>query len=136
MIERGMRKCKQCNGKLKRVHRTFLERFSYMAIFGCPTCETEEFVPRRYTYHFGESARCPRCGSFRPTKLRERDKIDKMQWGIMNLAERWAGGRLYHCCFCRLQFYDRRPLAERHKVEAAGEPEPVAIPPDTAKSDA
>ena len=129
-----MRKCKQCSGKLQRVHRTFLERFSYMAIYGCPKCETEEFVPRRYTYHFGESARCPRCGSYRPTKLRERDKIDKMQFGLLNLAERLAGGRLYHCCFCRLQFYDRRPLAEKIKLETAGEPETLPSPPDTAKS--
>jgi ssDNA-binding Zn-finger/Zn-ribbon topoisomerase 1 len=116
-----MRKCKQCNGKLKRVHRTFLEHFRYLTIYECPKCETEEFVPRLYTYHFGENARCPRCGSFRPTKLRERDKIDQMQWGFSNLVERWAGGRLYHCCFCRLQFYDRRSLAERPKAEKAGE---------------
>jgi DNA-directed RNA polymerase subunit RPC12/RpoP len=131
-----MRKCKQCNGKLQRVHRTFLERFVYMAIYGCPRCETEEFVPRRYTYHFGPSARCPRCGSYRPTKLRELDKIDKMQFGILNVAERMAGGRLYHCCFCRLQFYDRRPLADKPKAEPSGEPETVASPTDTAKSGA
>jgi DNA-directed RNA polymerase subunit RPC12/RpoP len=131
-----MRKCKRCNGKLKRIHRTFLERFSYMAIYECSRCETEEFFPRRYTYHFGENARCPRCGSYRPTKLRERDKIDKMHWGLLNLAEQMAGGRLYHCCFCRVQFYDRRPLAEKPKVEAAVEAEPVASPPDTAQSDA
>jgi DNA-directed RNA polymerase subunit RPC12/RpoP len=129
-----MRKCKQCNGKLKRIHRTFLERFANMAIYECSTCQTEEFVPRRYTYHFGESARCPRCGSYRPSKLRERDKIDKMQFGMLNVLERWAGGRLYHCCFCRLQFYDRRPLAEKPKVETIVEPEPVAIPPDPANS--
>jgi len=113
-----------------------MERLRYMAIYECPKCATEEFIPRRYTYHFGESARCPRCGSFRPSKLRERDKIDKMQWGFLNQVERWAGGRLYHCCFCRLQFYDRRPLAEKAKVEMAGEGEPVASPPDTAKSGA
>jgi DNA-directed RNA polymerase subunit RPC12/RpoP len=131
-----MRKCKSCNGKLKRVHRTFLERFVYMAIYECPKCETEEFSPRRYTYHLGEHARCPRCGSYRPTKLRERDKIDKMQFGLLNVAERMAGGRLYHCCFCRLQFYDRRPLAERHKLEHATEPEAVPGPQDAAKSGA
>jgi hypothetical protein len=131
-----MRKCKRCNARLKRAHRTFLERFSYMAIYECPRCETEEFYPRRYTYHLGESARCPQCGNFRPVKLRERDKIDKMQPGILNLAERIAGGRLYHCCFCRLQFYDRRPLAERGKMENVAEPEQVTSAPDTAKTDA
>jgi len=106
-----------------------------MAIYECPKCETEEFVPRRYMYHFGENARCPRCGSFRPTKLRERDKIDKMQWGFLNLVERMAGGRLYHCCFCRVQFYDRRPL-EKAKMEGNVEPQTVAGTPDAAKSGA
>jgi hypothetical protein len=33
-----------------------------------------------------------------------------------------AGGRLYHCCFCRLQFYDRRPLADRSKHAIAPGP--------------
>ena len=136
-----MRKCKRCNGRMKRVHRTFMERFSYMAIWECPKCQVEEFSPRHYTYHFGESARCPRCGSFRPVKLRERDKIDPMNWGVFNLLEQMAGGRLFHCCFCRLQFYDRRPLAKHTKGESPLDPEPVTSSPDTAdtaaaKSDA
>jgi hypothetical protein len=126
---------------MKRVHRTFVERFSYMAIWACPGCEVEEFSPRHYTYHFGESARCPRCGSFRPVKLRERDKIDKMQWGVLNLLERMAGGGLYHCCFCRLQFYDRRRLAERGKSGMAPQPTLTTAPnaaetAGAAKSDA
>jgi DNA-directed RNA polymerase subunit RPC12/RpoP len=132
-----MRKCKQCNGRLRRIHRTFLERFSYMAIYGCPKCQTEEFVPRRYTYHLGEHARCPRCGSFRPSKLRELDKIDKMNWGILNLWEQMAGGRLYHCCFCRIQFYDRRSLAEKRRGPETIEvepPQPVASAPDSTPS--
>ena len=132
-----MRKCKQCNGRLRRIHRTFLERFSYMAIYGCPKCQIEEFVPRRYTYHLGEHARCPRCGSFRPSKLRELDKIDKMNWGILNLWEQMAGGRLYHCCFCRIQFYDRRSLAEKRRGPETIEVEPpqaVARTTDSAPS--
>ena len=55
-----MRKCGYCGGSgLKRVHRTFFERFSYLAIYECRDCENEELIPRRYTFHFGEYARCP-----------------------------------------------------------------------------
>ncbi len=122
-----MRKCKQCGGRLTRVHRTLAERFSYLAIYECAACETEEFFPRRHTYHFGPNARCPRCGTFRLSRLRERDPIDKMAWGILNVMERMAGGRLFHCCFCRVQFYDRRPLAE--KIPADRLTEEVASPP-------
>ena len=31
-----------------------------------------------------------------------------MRKGIFNLLQRMAGGKLYHCWFCRLQFYDTR----------------------------
>ncbi len=40
--------------------------------------------------------------------LRRRDGIDKMQPGIFNLLHKIGGGKLYHCWFCRLQFYDVR----------------------------
>lgn len=147
-----MRKCGYCGGRrLKRVHRTFFERFSYMAIYECRDCENEEFVPRRYTYHFGENARCPKCGTFRLTKLRSPDKIDKMSSGLLNTVERLAGGSLYHCCFCRLQFYDRRTMAPRTTIQPIHEESPPLAPietgdqiagttpterPDTASSDA
>ena len=123
-----VRKCGHCgSGGLKRVHRTFLERFSYLAIYECRDCENEEFVPRRYTYHLGEQVRCPGCGTYRVTRLRALDKIDKMAAGPLNILERLAGGSLYHCCFCRIQFYDRRKMAPRVNVQPVpGEPEIMA----------
>jgi hypothetical protein len=36
--------------------------------------------------------------------------IDHVQGGLWNLFERLSHGNLYHCRFCRVQFYDRRPL--------------------------
>ena len=128
-----MRKCEQCGQRLRRIHRTFLERFRYMAIYECHSCNREEYMPRRYALHLGEECRCPRCGTTRITKLKERDQIDPMETGFLNLLERLAGGRLYHCRFCRLQFYDRRPQAERG---TPAEPEAVASPPGTATPDA
>ena len=105
-------KCGQCNGKLRRVHRTFFERFSYMAIYECQKCEREEFVPRRFRYHLGPSCRCPVCGTYRVSRLKQPDKIDRKHGGFLNLLERFAGkGRLFHCRWCRLQFFDRRGLA-------------------------
>ena len=113
-----MGKCGYCGGgRLKRVHRTFLERFSYLAIYKCRECENEEFVPRRYTFRLGGNARCPRCGTLRITKLRGLDKIDPMIPGMLNRLEILAGGTLYHCSFCRLQFYDRRKMAPRTTLE-------------------
>jgi DNA-directed RNA polymerase subunit RPC12/RpoP len=93
---------------LRRVHRTFTERFSFLAKYRCRECNTEETAPRGYQLHFGHRCRCPRCGTYRITKLKERDKIDKMETGFLNLVERWMGGKLYHCRYCRVQFFDRR----------------------------
>lgn len=129
-----MRKCGYCGGsRLKRVHRTFFERFSYLAIYECRDCENEEFIPRRYTYHFGENARCPKCGTFRVTKLRGLDKIDKMAPGPLNLLEKMAGGNLFHCVFCRLQFYDRRKPAPRTTLQPIGAEGEALEPIDTGE---
>ena len=125
---------------MKRVHRTFWERFSYLAIYECRDCHSEESVPRRFRYHFfGPNCQCPRCGTLRVTKLRDRDHIDPMVGGVLNLMERLAGGNLYHCCYCRLQFYDRRKMLPRGPQEPVPEAESpetpqefFTTPPDTA----
>lgn len=130
-----MHKCSQCGGKLYRVHRSFWERFGYMAIFACKDCETQEFVPRRHRYHLGPHARCPSCGTYRIVRLKERDKIDPMYMGFLNALERAAGGRLFHCRYCRCQFYDRRPLAT-DSVPIEGQPGHATSRRDTASSGA
>lgn len=120
-------KCGQCGERLRRVHRTFLERFSYMAIYECQKCEREEYVPRRFLYHLGPSCRCPVCGSNRVSKLKSPDRIDRFHGGFLNLLERIASrGQLFHCRWCRLQFYDRRRLhSEINRPEAPPPPRPA-----------
>jgi hypothetical protein len=127
-------KCVQCGQRLRRVHRTFVERFSYMAVYECRTCKREEFAPRRFRYHFGPSCRCPLCGTYRVVRLKQPDKIDRMHGGFLNFLERLAGkGRLFHCRWCRLQFYDRRALATQ--VDAGPPADPaVRVAEKTAGS--
>jgi hypothetical protein len=44
-------------------------------------------------------------------RLKQPDKIDRKHSGFLNWLERLAGrGRLFHCRYCRLQFFDRREL--------------------------
>jgi DNA-directed RNA polymerase subunit RPC12/RpoP len=105
-----MRKCTRCGGRLRRVHRTWFERLGYLAIYHCQACSQEQVVLRRWRYHFGAGPRCPVCGSYRITRLRAPDRIDPMRTGFFNFLERIRRGRLYHCRFCRVQFYDRREM--------------------------
>jgi hypothetical protein len=90
------------------VHRSAAEKLVYLAIYQCRKCHDLSTMPRRYRYHFGERCRCPKCGSFRVSRLKGPDTIESFHTGFLNLAERLVGGGLFHCKFCRLQFYDRR----------------------------
>jgi len=131
-----MLKCSQCGGRLRRVHRTLFEHFRYAAIYYCKSCDSEEYVPRLFQYRFGPYARCPQCGTYRLSKLRAPDKIDGMQTGLINLLERLHGGRLFHCRYCRVQFYDRRPRASEGAEESAAMPPPAEAHPQRAGGDA
>jgi len=105
---------------MRRVHRTVVERLSYLAIYECKVCHTEDSLPRRYHLHLGKSARCPKCGTYRITRLKEPDRIDRMHTGLLNMIEHMVSDQLYHCRYCRIQFWDRRRLAaEVAAAEAA-----------------
>ena len=71
--------------------------------------------------------KCPRCHSVDLTVLRRRDGVDRMQSGMFNFLHWLGGGKLYHCWFCRLQFYDVRQQfnrkSERRLLSAPDDPE-------------
>jgi hypothetical protein len=119
---------------MRRVHRTLMERFGYLAIFECRECHTEDDLPRAYRLHLGDMARCPRCATYRVVRLKEPDRIDRMHRGLLNAFERMAGGKLHHCRYCRIQFWDRRRLASEEKQSGAAPkteiPEPANHRPD------
>lgn len=58
---------------------------------------------------------CPRCGNPNPSVRLKRDKIDKMARSPIRFLHRLLGGTLYHCAYCRLQFYDVRKRKELDK---------------------
>ena len=121
---------------MRRVHRTLLERLSYIAIYSCKECHAEDNLPRAHQLHRGKAARCPRCGTFRITRLREPDHIDPMRTGILNMLERMAGGKLYHCRYCRIQFWDRRRLQAEVKADEAAANEPETATSHSDRPDA
>ena len=135
-----MPKCARCGGQARRIHRTFRERLRYLAVYECRDCYALTTSPHRWALHTGPACRCPRCGTYRVTRLKSPDKIDGTQTGLLNLFERLAGGDRYHCRYCRVQFFDRRPLRsevppELLEADYFSADEEATIPPDTAKSD-
>jgi hypothetical protein len=98
---------------MRRVHRSLLERVNYLAVYACKACKTEDKLPRPHQMHRGKAARCPKCGTFRIKQLKEPDRIDPMHTGVLNRLEKLVGGKLFHCRFCRIQFWDRRRLQSK-----------------------
>jgi hypothetical protein len=68
-------------------------------------------------------------------RLKEPDHIDKCHTGLLNLLERMAGGKLYHCRYCRIQFYDRRRLANEVAAEETAQEEEAAAPTGNGPED-
>jgi hypothetical protein len=118
--------CPACQEKLRRVHRTLGERFLYVAMYECRQCHSRKPEPRWYSLYMGDFPRCPRCGTYRLTKLATRDKIDRMDKGFFNFLQFLWGAPLYHCRYCRVQFYDVRKLvAPEAKDRATAAAAPV-----------
>jgi hypothetical protein len=57
-------------------------------------------------FYFAKATRCPSCGTQRLRRLTVRDGIDSMHRNLFTFTHRLFGARLYHCRFCRIQFYD------------------------------
>ena len=117
-----MTDCPTCYGRLRRVHRTFKEKLLYLAVYECPQCHARTSESRWYALYLGDRPRCPSCGTYRLSRLTSRDRIDPMHKGVINFTQWLLGGDLYHCRYCRLQFYDLRKRAAAETGEKAAAP--------------
>ncbi len=103
-----MRNCAHCGETLARTHRRFWEKPIFEVVFKCRGCETRIGAKRNFLNYFGGHAKCPRCGAEELHKRSKPDRIDKLVKSPMSVVQSLAGGNLYHCGFCRIQFYDLR----------------------------
>jgi hypothetical protein len=67
-----------------------------------------------------EVSRCPDCGTSRVVGRKSRDHIDRMSRSPSSIVARLRGGKLFHCIFCRLQFYSTKPLASTLSYDKPG----------------
>ncbi|MFB3828906.1 MAG: hypothetical protein ACE15B_19220 [Bryobacteraceae bacterium] len=88
------------------MHRSFREKLLYMGVFRCRDCGARAVAPRRYLFYFESRNRCPLCGTEKLRKLNEPDNIDRMHRNLFTLLRPIFRARLFHCRFCRIQFYD------------------------------
>src|SRR5438045_7451423 len=126
-----MRNCTDCGGVMIRIRRTFRQKFIYHAVLMCKKCGRREAQDQWYLFLFGKKSRCPRCGSYRVEKLRGVDHIDPMYKNPFSYMQKYFGGNLHWCPFCRLQFYDVRkkmPTEKRPPRVPVGSAVPAPTP--------
>ena len=93
---------------MARSHRNFFEKALFSIVFKCRACGVRTGEKHRFFSHFGKHAQCPRCGTKNLEKRSSRDKIDRVLKSPISMLQAALGGHLYHCTFCRIQFYDLR----------------------------
>ena len=78
-----------------------------------------------------DKVQCPRCGTTRLHLLPKPDSIDPFHGNrLANEIRARRGDAIYHCIFCRLQFYDpRQPEPKPPRPEPAPAPESAPEPP-------
>jgi DNA-directed RNA polymerase subunit RPC12/RpoP len=118
--------CKDCGGELRRSKRKPLERIRYAEAYRCKDCGLRLKISVRSRVADARYTKCPKCRCHDLSILKKVDKIDTMRKSIWSYLNRFLGGKLYHCWFCRLQFYDLRP--RKHLVR------PVNLRLDTERA--
>jgi hypothetical protein len=100
--------CRECGASLRRSKRRWFDRVRYLEAYRCTGCAARYHVTLGSRLALSRYAKCPKCRYQDITPMKRIDKIDKLRGGFFNLIHRLLGGQLYHCWFCRLQFYDLR----------------------------
>jgi hypothetical protein len=88
----------------------------------------------------GEKVRCPLCQTTYLKVLAKIDRIERVYGNaLLNRMRARRGDTIYHCIYCRLQFYDARkpagqagkPVVKEQGAQPAAaektEPEPVKV---------
>jgi hypothetical protein len=74
----------------------------------CKKCGAREPMPREFTLKPTANVQCPRCHTYKVSRRIAPDKIDPIIKSLSSIMQGFLGGRLYHCNYCRIQFYDLR----------------------------
>jgi len=100
--------CEKCGGRMTRRHRKWYQRFKYKQLLQCRKCGNEAQTLREFTLKPTAIVQCPQCHTLKVSRRIAPDKIDPVIKSFWSIVQGLLGGRLYHCNYCRIQFYDLR----------------------------
>ncbi len=103
-----------------RTRRKLWERAVYTVLVRCRTCDRRTGQKRLFYNYFSRDTRCPCCGGAVLERRVKADRVDRQLRNPFRLAQRLLGGTLFHCEFCRVQFYDLRGMAGVEAIAKIG----------------
>ena len=115
--------CSKCgNERFFRRRRGVLDKCLYSGLYQCKDCGVRAKVPRWKSWHWlSRTLCCPLCGTTDLKKRASRDWIDRMYCNPVMRVQQIFGAPIYHCLFCRIQFYDlRQPAGNVNQKDTAG----------------
>jgi len=115
IIGLDMLKLRSAAGRVRRVHGLSSERFTYMAIYACAIATRKGMLRAATRTTSVHTAAARIAEPFPRHPLKETRPHRSLQTRFLNFLEGTAGGRLHHCRYCRIQFYDRRCWHPRTK---------------------
>lgn len=101
---------------MARSHRHGLEKTIFSQAYRCKECGNRACLTYLRTGIFDKYVSCPRCGNPAPDRRSRRDKVDAMLHTPLRMLHKLFGGKIYHCVFCRLQFYDVREVRSKRST--------------------
>jgi len=115
--------CGDCGAYSSRVHRTALEKLLYSNVFRCERCGKRTRRPHRLlglnlAFYYSTHTRCIRCASFDVRRSAKLDLVDLVSKHPASLLQRLLFAPINRCFYCRLQYFDWRPLHPDVKREA------------------
>jgi len=119
-----MSACPFCGHRLTRVHRTWLERIFYTAVFHCATCN-KPYKRLRSVFdvqsimNVSRQTRCVSCLSTQVERTSRAPRVGLVANHLSSLLLHLAGAPTYRCRTCGTVYSDWRSLPPSHVNGAA-----------------
>jgi hypothetical protein len=76
---------------------------------------------------YRKRVQCPHCGTVRLRILSKLDPIERLHGNrLLNRVRAWRGDTLYHCIYCRLQFYHPHNIRRTGEDDSCEEASPAS----------
>ena len=127
--------CARCGERLRRAHRTKLEKSMFSAAYTCTRCHRRTRVPYRTVqtkldFLLSRYTHCIRCGDSDVRRQRKGDRSDGASVHPLSRLARATGAPAYECVKCGARYHDWRPSNPKTR-----HPKKPRVDPPRSKSD-